>query len=204
MITAKSILQVEEEWFKNIIGYHNNSVPLYINPNSSDLKELFQSVKKSNFNNLIRFVADSKVQSVYIGDGGLVLHTNILSAMNVGSSISMDILPNILMGYGVLKQGKIYYQFNGNLSSNNADPIERVTSNLNSLESSMFRIMSTPSRKDKLIENTKKKYEWTRQFFSFNWNFLDKYIVGAGQFMNKEKSRFTNWKVQYEKNLLEL
>lgn len=204
MITSKQIIKLSEEWFKNVTGYMGKPVPLFINPNSSDLKELFNSSKGSKFGNLIRFVADAKTQNVYVGDGGLVIHNDILKSISLNSSVNFDTLPNIFMGYGILKQGKIYFEFNGNSSSNGFDPIERVTSMLNKLESSMFRITSSSNKNDKLIEMTKRKREWLLSFFRFNWSFLNRYVIGTGPFLEKEKARFSEWKSKYEKILLEL
>lgn len=46
MITSKQIISLSEEWTKTPV-VRGVSVPIYENPNSNDLKEMFKSMKGS-------------------------------------------------------------------------------------------------------------------------------------------------------------
>jgi hypothetical protein len=192
LITSKQIINLSEEWFKSIKGAENKQVPVYVNPDSSDLKELNQSVKSSKFHNLIRFIANAKQQKVYVIDGYLAIHGDFAQVAGyINRQEAMD-SPSAFLGYGILTSGKIKFE------TSPEDSNFKISSTLKSLKSSTFfvthrsNVHVLPDKR--WLLSIRRNYQWAEDFFKFNWNFVDYYISGFTQAIAKEKQIFDDWK----------
>ena len=192
MITSKQIIGLSEEWFKNVHGFKNQSVPIYINPDSSDLRELIKSVKETDFHNLIRFVADAKTRKVYVADGGLILHANLTLAIGF-SRLEMENFPYCCLGYGTLSGGKIRFDSKDNEEFKLFNTFRSLR-----VASDTLRLIKKSNNfnrpVDKWQRNLIQSYNWINSFFTFNWTFLEKYIIGFSSYFNQEKTKFESWK----------
>lgn len=193
MITSNQIIKLSEDWFKSVRGYKNESVSIFVNPDSSDLKELAMSVKESRFNNLIRFVADAKNQKVYVADGGLLIHGNITSGMGYPTRVAAEKLSNMCFGYGTLSNGKITFINRDNDEFKFASRFRSLT-----VASKFISLSKKSNQVTKMIDvyfkDLLQSYNWINNFFTYNWSFVDRYLSGFSSYINQEKLKFESWK----------
>jgi hypothetical protein len=181
MITSK---QITEE-YAALMDARNHKTPIYVNPTSSDLLDLNKSIKGSD--KYVRFIADAKTQKVYVWNGFNALHTDAVTSLKLGSYHSVRDQPNILFGYSYLKNGKL-------VLTNQSDSIEKLGSVVDSLSSYKLWDFSASELKDKFGNDIKKDSNWATAFFIYNWSFLSKYISGTSQYIDREKTKFIEWK----------
>lgn len=183
MITAKQVLKLSEDWFKNIPGFKNQSVPVFINPTSSDLIELYQSTKKSNNSGLIRFIASPKDQNLYVWDAYLLVHTQVPSSLVVKGNISF-------YGIGVLSSGKIKYKVSHD--SQPSTDINRLIEYTKTNDSDEYKIRS-------FGKYVHQDFDSLRRFYSYSWGFLTRVISGTDSFLLHEYNRLLSWYKKYGK-----
>lgn len=110
----KSIMSLHEDWFKSGKGTYGSDFTIYVNPTSSDYKELSKAGVK-----FVRFVADSKSQKVYVVDDKTLLHYDLEKFAHVDPS------GIVLEGYAALYNGKIVMSHSDSLRIENLyDPYE--------------------------------------------------------------------------------
>jgi hypothetical protein len=194
VITSKQIINISEEWFKSITGYGSVSIPMYVNPDSTDIKELYKSFKTSD--RLVRFIADAKGPKVYVWDGTQAIHLQGLKTLGLNYN---DVFssPSMLMGYARIKSGKIVHEPDAR------DPIEYISINVRSLNSYVMWYPSDDIKtKQQFGKDISNSYFYVTQFFNYNWSFADKYISGIGSYLNQEKTKFQSWVKNYAGRLL--
>lgn len=182
MIMSNQIIRLLEEWVMSVkVG--SRICNFYVNPNSSDLKELFQSVKLSNSGYQVRYIADAKTQKVYVWDSYLLDHFKACQALHLGDFYKYCALPTTQIGYAVVSSGKLSFY---------------DSSPLDTMADSIFMIRELKYVRDELAFERFKNYErFLISFFNSNWGFLDRYIPGAARYFQQEKERY----LQYKKDL---
>lgn len=93
MITSNQIIKLSEEWLSSISTFRGHT-DLYKNPGSSDFLELNRNQVK-----LVRFIADSRSNNVYVANASTSIHYDIVSS--VGGSVVSDfnhVEPTLLQG----------------------------------------------------------------------------------------------------------
>lgn len=102
MITSKQIINIIEKW-SNTIKAKNTNIYIYENPTSSDIIEL---IKNSNYKTSveIRFICNSKNQTVYVWDAYLATHFDVASHLNLGSITSSS---HLLCGMCKVVNGRL-------------------------------------------------------------------------------------------------
>lgn len=182
MITSNQIIKLSEDWVTSIkVG--NWSCDIYVNPSSSDLKELFQSLKISHNDYKVRYIADAKKQKVYVWNGYLLDHFKACQALRLGDYYNYIALPTTQIGYAVLSSGK--------LSFYDSSPLDTMTD-------AVFMIRDLKYVRAELAFEKFKKYErFLLSFFKINWSFLDKYIPGTVYYIQQQREKY----LQYKKDL---
>lgn len=106
MITSSQIIKLSEDWFSStkVFGF---PVDIYVNPNSSDFRELSKSIKGQKKG--IRWVVNLRPPSkVYIADSFSLTHEYMLKVINRYSA------DRIILGYGQIVNNKIeFYKYPG-------------------------------------------------------------------------------------------
>jgi hypothetical protein len=185
MITSKQIITLSEEW-ETSFTYGNHLIDIFVNPTSSDIKELFSKLDvKINPKKEIRFIANAKTKKVYIWDASLVHHAEVSHKLGFSHPGEYDGLitsepPYIFDGFGYLSSGKIVGQ-------NENGSISDIKIALNA----------------KLISKGKKSKqnywfieEWISRFnaiFYWDWSFIDRYVPGFSRNILTLKEQFLNW-----------
>lgn len=188
MITSKQIIQLSEDYDK-LISIRGQKIPLYSNPTSSDLLELNKSIKNSD--KFIRFIADAKARKVYIWDGTLAIHSDVVTSLGLGNIAYVREQPNFLLGYCSIVSGKL-------ILMNQHDSVEKLSSIIDALFGYYAWNFSKPEVEIKFGKDIRKSKVWTIAFFMYNWSFLSLYISGTSQYINKEKERFEAWRKDHD------
>lgn len=110
MITSRNIIDMLES-YKISIKHHWTKVPypVYENPSSSDYADLNKYVKSLNSSDhkklwSVRFMADFQKKKVYIADGYLSLHDEMIRNLNLDPN-------NTLQGEATVRGGKPLIQW---------------------------------------------------------------------------------------------
>jgi hypothetical protein len=193
LITSKQIIKISETWVNNIKGY-DMQVPLYVNPDSTDKKELYKAYKISD--HFVRFIADGSQQKVWVWDGTQAIHSQAMQSLGLGNYSKVYDSPNILLGYAHLQNGNITFDVN------NKEPVDHLIHSVQSLNSFLLWGFSDGETKQRFGTDIKLNYNWLSQFFTYNWSFLDRYISGMGNYISQEKSKYQEWCNNYAKRLL--
>jgi hypothetical protein len=196
VITSKQIITLSEEWFKSITGYNSVSVPMYVNPDSTDIKELHKAFKTSD--RLVRFIANAQSpQKVYVWDGTQAIHLQGLRALGLNNYSAAYSAPSLLMGYARIQSGKIVHE------QNEKDPIEHISLCIRSLSSYVMWYPSDMVKTKQMFgKDISHNYVYATQFFKYDWSFADRYISGLGSYLNQEKTKFQSWVKEYASRLL--
>lgn len=104
----KSIMSLHEEWFKSGKGPYGSDYTVYVNPTSTDYKELSKSGVK-----FVRILADFKTRKVYVVDDRTLLHYDLEQITQV------DLNGLVLEGYAVLRGGKFIMTHSDSLRPEN-------------------------------------------------------------------------------------
>lgn len=95
MITAKRVLKLSEEWFKQLKRDYNNApFDVYVNPGSSDFIDIYKKDKRTR----IRFLADNKTKKVYVWDAFLAIHPYVAKELGISFNLYSCHDPNIITG----------------------------------------------------------------------------------------------------------
>jgi len=103
MITSNQINKLLEEYFKTVSGLMMPT-PIFVNPSSTDFKELYQNNKSHE----ARFILDNKAKKAYIWDANSALHGMVAREVGIYSQFNKNYPEDILSGYGVIRNGKVY------------------------------------------------------------------------------------------------
>jgi hypothetical protein len=185
MITSKQIIKISEEWFCNVKN-GNISASVYVNPGSSDIKELYKRAELANRagSPAIRFIADSRSpQKVYVWDAYYAYHNDVSKVLGFSRpNEHLDEPPFVYDGYGKISSGKLI----GNDTFATTLNIDNL---LNSLEVDNSRHLSNKQIKDRI--------DILRSIFSCNWTFIDRYIPGFNKIIEKRKQKFVKVEKYY-------
>lgn len=78
MITSKQIINISEEWLKSVkVG--SGLVNVYEDPTSSDYAQIYKDSKRR----LVRFIASNIDKKVYVWDGYLAIHNEIIGKIGL-------------------------------------------------------------------------------------------------------------------------
>jgi hypothetical protein len=102
MITSKQIVNLSEKWVQPVKSWHGRS-EVFLNPDSTDIKELYLS----NDKHYVRFLANSKTKGVYAWNGFTTIHYEVANSVGLGSEYNKKNNFNLLCGTGSIKSGKI-------------------------------------------------------------------------------------------------
>jgi hypothetical protein len=144
MITSKQIIKISEKY----VDYISSSwatTPIFINPTSSDFKELYQN----DTSHRVRFIIDNLSKTVYTWSAYHVLHGTVAQKYNLMNRYKNSD-PNLIMGVGDLKGGKVYM------------------TGSDSLESNIFSI------KQNLFKDKTKQF--LIELININWSWVNKYV----------------------------
>lgn len=169
MVTAQSITRLCEDYF-NTKKVFNREVVIYRNPTTSDYKELMRVIKSAGVSDLIvRFIADAKKQSIYIWDARLANHDNISD----------------LVGFSWVQREYEYWVITGDAEINGS---RLVVSSWRGLFYYPIKWLYTRPEDDYSGNIKKRLFD----FFACNWSFVDKYLPGFAQELNKIKAEAKN------------
>lgn len=185
MITANYIISISEDYVK-LIPSGKEQVPVFVNPGSTDFKQLYQSCKQSkNVDFLIRFIADLQKQKLYVWDGMWATHHTALTSLSLLSSDK-----SLVYGWGLLKSGSVIF-----------DGMEHITEDIDELKSyiGLSRNTSDMEMKQDYGKDIAKTVSYLNFVFSFNWNWLERYVKGINGFVNTNKQSFIKWYESYGK-----
>ena len=196
MITSKQILR--EIWSSSpIISGHQ--VDVFENPSSSDIKELFMSIKGTE--KQVRFFADFNKQKVFVWDAFIALHKEVLKTTRCYTETK----PTIMMGFGIVGGGKIVLDDGvitgasvGVTFFDSGEELEGLSDLIDLLYGYYDGSLSNSEVKKKYGEEISTQVNWLLEIFKYNWSFVDKYISGVKQSINKEKKRFEDWQKNYD------
>ena len=185
MITSKYIIELLEDWSKSA-KVRGESVDIYENPGSTDIKEILKSVKGKS-SNLVRFIADAKPpQKVYVVAGYYAIHDDMRKALGRGSINSeWKKIPYIIGGEGHIVNGQIILSPPEKYSE--GESIDRLTDMISFL--GQLGPKSITNSKDFIDINK----PFIESIFSYDWSFVDKYISGFKEFLDSEKKEFSNF-----------
>jgi hypothetical protein len=174
MITSRQIILISEDWIKQVRG-SGTLVDVYSNPGSSDVAKLYASLKRNNIDKEIRFIADANKRQVYVWDGYLATHNVMFSEL----------------GYGTLDYEKSYFAMfgMGKISGNKIVFMGTFDSTINFIRNRIkFLNMKTVSKQhlDRVSSDL-------QHVFSYNWSFVNTYISGFANLLEKEKKDFMDW-----------
>ena len=164
MITSKRIIEISEEYNtrKNISG---KDVVVYKNPTVDDLKEI-QKLSVLQDMPEVRFVINRNDKGVYIWDSYLANHDQVYGVLHL-DWFHRDTDLNILFGHAYIK---------GN----------RLVPSSSDLRGIFYYVIGwIYSKKD--VEQNSKKLD---TFFSYDWSFADRYIVGFNSYLKQVKSEW--------------
>jgi hypothetical protein len=175
LITSKQIITVGEEWNKYFKS-GKYSTDIYLNPTSSDMKELYSKIDSSiNPKKEVRFIADARKHDVYVWDAGFANHSDVGKSYGFHRQTFFDEPPYVFDGFGLLSRGKIVGEFYGGTAVNLIQALGfLVVKQKGSLQS------------DALIKEI-------RPFFKYDWTFIDRYVSGISQKIEQQKVIFMSW-----------
>ena len=159
MITSKQIIHLSERF----LTHHTSgwsSVDIFENPDSSDIKELYQSDKNSH---QVRFLADKNEKKVWVWNANSALHGEIARVTGAFDSFNKIVPVGIFSGYGYIRGGKIIMHGSDTLDL-------------------MLRVVQSDKRKEMVSER-----DYLNDLLSNNWSWLSRYVDFSG-FANKIKS----------------
>lgn len=181
MITSRQILKISEQW----IPAHGVRTDVFENPDSSDIRDLYKSIKESD--KFVRFYADAKTQKVYVWNGHEAIHAEVMKGLGFSGSYQQALdTPYLLIGYGKIQGGRIALY-------NQDDSIRKVSGAIDILNSYFQWDLSPKAVKSRFGPYITEEKTWLLQFFKYNWSFVDRYISGIGNYINTEKKRFQDW-----------
>lgn len=191
MISANQIIWLSEEWFKNVPYHGTKTVPVYINPDSGDCKELYQSCKNNGNNSfLVRFIADAKQQKVWVWDGIVTIHGPILNSFNYQFTDNW-----VMTGYGRLKGSIIIFEDNEDTS--------RIENKITSLWSYTHWGNTEPEWIMKTFgKDIRQDVKELNDILHYNWQFIDKYLHGYAPLLLKLRQSYNLWMKEWGKKLL--
>jgi len=179
MITANKVIEMCEGQVKSIMA-RGFQVPIYENPDSSEISNISQLSKSSN--KLIRFVADARKSKVYVVDG-IVSNNDLRKALGL---LSVDQewkrLPYMVGGSGHISGDRIVLTMSNDSSS--GETVDRISDLVDFLSE-----FSSPSQSS--VDFIKSNTPFLSAMFKFNWSFADKYISGFSAFMRTEGDKFS-------------
>lgn len=108
MITSKHIVKITEDWFKTSKNSYGVPYTVYVNPTSTDCKELSKSQSITQ-----RFIADDGSQKVYVVDDRAILHFELEKLINV------NVRGMVIEGYSALRGGKLVMTYSDSLKLEN-------------------------------------------------------------------------------------
>ena len=177
MITSRHIMKIGEQWFSDVKN-GNITASVYVNPGSSDIREIYKVAASSNKPGqpAIRFIADAKSKKVYVWDAYYAYHDDVSNLLGYNKPNEyLDEPPFVYDGYGKIVNGAII----GNDKHGTTQNIDLILSSLNN-----NRYLSD--------RQVKERIDILRPIFSYDWSFIDKYISGFSQLIQKRKQDFLN------------
>jgi hypothetical protein len=103
MITSNQISGILEDYLKAVSSGWD-SAPIYLNPTSTDFKELYKDSKSHE----IRFFIDNKSKKVYAWNGERALHGIVAREIGVFDRYNKIHPEELLSGYAEIRNGKGY------------------------------------------------------------------------------------------------
>jgi hypothetical protein len=159
VITSKQILEEYYSSVKTFMGY----AEVFENPTTSDLLSLEKNFTSKMLDN-VRYLANTETKIVYVWDANLALHKDIRKILKL--PYEPEKAPYTMHGEANLTGGKIKF-INAEIGNN----------------ISALKLKNVPNHRIKQI----KKY--LNLVFQYNWDWLDKYINGIGEYINKEREQ---------------
>jgi hypothetical protein len=157
MITSKQI----DKLFERFLTRHSSgwsSVDIFENPDSSDIKELYQSDK----NHQVRFLADKDKKKVWVWNINSALHGEVSRVTGVYNSFNKIVPFGLFSGDGYIQNGKTVMR--------NSDSLDL-----------MLRVVKADKNKEMVNER-----EYLNDILSDSWTWLSRYVDFSG-FANKIK-----------------
>lgn len=188
MINSNYIRSKCEDWLASL-KVRNTLCDIYVNPSSSDIKELFQSLKKSKADNSIRYTVDAKARKVYVWDAYLLSHEDFAKYQGV-SNFSKYLTPNIHIGYSSFQSGKIVFY--------DISPLDKLTIFVSGIK---HFVEYTGISSYSLREYLKEYDDFIIPFFKYDWSFADKYISGVSQFLYQKYRVYQKARTELESRL---
>jgi hypothetical protein len=181
MITSRQINKLFEEWDRTVKD-GNKSIDLFLNPTSSDLKEIYSKMSSNNPNKEVRFIANAKApQKVYMWDAALAVHYAIAYVLGLERGpASFDEPVFVFDGFGYLRGGKVIPVFSHGTAKNIVD-------------TEYARFSGKSKTPPKVIPDWASDYDTLEEFFKYNWNFIDRYVPGVSSYINNERTKFLAW-----------
>ena len=181
MITSKQILNLSEDWFKRV-KWNNVNVNIYVNPTSSDIVDLYKSIKDKD--KQIRFIVNAKAQKIYVWDALAMIHESVYPELGLSFLPGSVPKPYTMFGYGYISGGKIVAytsdNFPGTLKRLVDGPV--MIDNKRLLDSSIRYVI-------------KHEIDYLSEKFDYSWAFVDRFISGGlGQYIETQKRRFFDWR----------
>lgn len=161
MITSKYIINLSEEYFTSK-SINGDAVVLYVNPTAEDFTELYKDGVRE-----IRWIADAKNKKVYVFDARLAIHQEALRVF-----FNIDWF-NIFLN----KSNQYFYLFLGGAKLFNK-------TSCGSPESAEVDYLFTHPR---YIPD---HIDYLDKVFTYNWQWLDKYISGANTYLISCKQKY--------------
>ena len=147
MITSNQIIQISERLLtRHTSGW--SSVDIFENPDSSDIKELYQSDKSHQ----VRFLADKDKKKVWVWSINHALHGEVSRVTGVYNSFNKIVPVGIFSGYGYIQGGKTVME--------NSDTLDL-----------MLRVVKADKRKE-----MKSERDYLTDLLSDNWTWLSRYV----------------------------
>lgn len=183
MITSKQISRISE----GVLTSGGPSEVIYVNPTSSDIQELAQSLKHSSIPEVIVFAADAVKQKVYVANNGLIITGSGPKTVRPIDNDKIKHPPNILYGNASLSGNSLSYK-------TSFIHIEQVIRYINSIEFSSVWLKgpNVPNRQ-KWLGSIRVFRAWLDRFFKYNWSFADRYVSGVSRFVSEEKVKYEEW-----------
>ena len=180
MITANQIISISEEYDK-LVRDGNKLIDLFVNPTSSDLKEIYSKMSSNNPNKEVRFIANAKTQKLHVWDAALAVHYAMAYALGLSRGPgSFDEPTYAFDGFGRLSGGRIIPTFNHGTAKNIVD-------------TEYTRYSGKSKLPPKVIPDWVTDSDSLEEFFRYKWDFIDKYVPGINSFINKERDKFIAW-----------
>ena len=149
MITSKQIIKLSDEFVSDVKGNSGAYTGLFVNPTSTDFKDLFKNVKSSS----VRFIADNNNKKVYVWDSYLAIHSRILDELSLYSRYTRRNDSDLFIsGVGQLIGGKV------------------VMFNSDVLEADIRSVLNGSPSEKREMKN------FLKLLIETNWSWLNKYV----------------------------